>query len=70
MDWQELARYLEQGYDFFGRIGASGSSGQQSTAIHPVLRLSASLALKTLYATDKNRLAILLPNRLHCARWL
>ena len=70
MDWHQLKQYLDQSYDFFGRIGVSGSSSRQSVAIHPVLRLSASLAIKTMYTTDKNRLVILLPNRLHCARWL
>jgi len=70
MDWQQLKQYLDQSYDFFGRIGVSASSGQETVAIHPVVRLSASLALKTMYATDKNRLVILLPNRLDCARWL
>jgi hypothetical protein len=70
VNWQQLKQYLEQSYDFFGRIGVSGSSDQQSVAIHPVLKFSASLALKTMYATDKNRLVILLPNRLDCARWI
>jgi len=70
MDWQQLKQYLDQSYDFFGQIRVSSSFDQESVAMHPVLRLSASLALKTMYATDKNRLVILLPNRLHCARWL
>lgn len=70
MDWQQLKQYLELSYDFFGRINVSGSSGQQGVAIHPVMRLSTSLALKTMYATGKNRLVVLLPSRLDCAKWL
>lgn len=70
MDWQQLKQYLELSYDFFGRINVGGSSGQQGVAIHPVMRLSTSLALKTMYATGKNRLVVLLPSRLDCAKWL
>lgn len=70
MDWQQFKQYLEHSYDFYGRIDVGSSSGQHGVAIHPAMRLSASLALKTIYASDRNRLVILLPNRLDCARWL
>lgn len=67
MDWQQLKEYLDQSYDFFDRIGVGGPSSQQSAAIHPVLKLSTSLALKAVSNASHNRLVILLPNRLHCA---
>ena len=70
MDWQQLKEYLDQSYDFFDRIGVGGPSSQQSAAIHPVLKLSTSLALKALSNASHNRLVILLPNRLQCAQWI
>jgi len=70
MGWQQLKEYLDQSYDFFDRIGVGGPSSQQIAAIHPVLKLSTSLALKALSNASHNRLVILLPNRLQCAQWI
>ena len=70
MNWQQLKEYLDRSYDFFDRIGVGGPSNQQSEAIHPVLKLSTSRALKALSDASHNRLVILLPNRLQCAQWI
>lgn len=69
MEWQQLKEYLNQSYDFLGRIGA-GCSPIEQASVHPILRLSASLTLKALSNASHNRLVILLPNRLYCARWI
>jgi len=45
MDWQQMKEYLDQCYDFFGRMDASESATQEPVPIHPLLRLSAILDL-------------------------
>jgi hypothetical protein len=68
MDWPQVKDYLDQCYDFFGRMDASESATQEPVPIHPLLRMSAGLALKAI--SGRSRLAILFPNRLQCARWI
>jgi hypothetical protein len=69
MEWEQLRRYLERSYDFFDRIDVGTSSGQKGVGVHPIVRLSTSLALRMVNAA-KNRLVVLLPSRLDCAKWL
>lgn len=69
MNWQELHQHFDQAFNFFDRIGVSSSLSQQSVPVHPLIKLSTGLALKTL-SNQENRLVILLPNRLQSARWI
>lgn len=70
MDWQQLKQYLEKDYDFLGRVGANDSSQQKTVDLHPIVRISVSLALRAISCAENGRLAIVLPNRLNCAKWL
>ena len=70
MNWQQLKQYLDKGYDFLDRIGVTGSSQQQRSALHPIMRMSTSLALKAIFSIDRGRLVLLLPNRFTFAQWL
>lgn len=69
MNWQELHQHFNQAFDFFNRIGVSSSPGQQGISVHPLIKLSTGLALKTM-SNQNNGLVILLPNRLQLARWV
>lgn len=70
MNWQQLKQYLDKGYDFLDRVGVNGSAQQKGIAVHPLLRMSTSLALKAMSSIDRGRLVLLLPNRLTFAKWL
>lgn len=70
MDWQQLKDYFDHTYDFFDRINVTKSFNDQITLVHPLMKLSAGLALKAISSRSHNRLVILLPNKLHCAQWI
>ncbi len=70
MDWDGILKQFDQTFDFFTHIDIKNSSTQQSVPIHPLIKLSTGLALKTMTRQTDNRLVILLPNRLDAARWV
>lgn len=70
MEWYELHKHFDQSFDFFTQIDVKNSSIQQGVPIHPLIKLSTGLVLKTMSKRTENRLVILLPNRLDLARWI
>jgi len=70
MNWQGLHQHFNQAFDFFGRISVSDSPDQIGVSVHPLIKLSTCLVLKTIDNSETNRLVVLLPNRLQFARWI
>ncbi len=70
MNWQKLHQHFDQAFDFFSRISVSDSPDRTGVPVHPLIKLSTGLALKTMDNSETNRLVILLPNRLQAARWI
>ena len=70
MDWQQLKGYFDHTYDFLDRINVTKSSDEQTTIVHPLMKLCTGLALKAISSRSCNRFVILLPNKLHCAQWI
>ena len=70
MDWLELQQYFENTYNFLTKIKVSKFPNKQGFPVHPLIKLSAGLALKTIASPDQNKLVILFPNRLNTARWI
>ncbi len=70
MNWEKLKKYFDQTFDFLGRVTVSESPAQKGVVIHPLIKLSTGLTLKTIASSKTNRLVVLLPNRLHVARWI
>ncbi|MFC1991463.1 DrmE family protein [Chloroflexota bacterium] len=70
MDWQQLKGYFDHTYDFLDRINVAKSLDEQTTIVHPLMKLSTGLALKAMSSISRNRFVVLLPNKLHCAQWI
>lgn len=70
MNWLELNNYFTKSYPFFDKITVDVSDGNSGYTLHPVIKLSAALALKTIESPNNNKLIILLPNRLDSSIWL
>lgn len=70
MNWQELNKYFDTTYPFHDRITANNCDSGFGHPLHSVIKLSTSLALKTIESPKQKKLIILLPNRLDSARWI
>ena len=70
MNWSELNNYFETSYNFFSRTTANNCFDTRNYPIHPIIKSSAAVALKTIESPTQNRIVILFPNRLDNAKWI
>ena len=66
MDWKAFCAYFEKDYDFLNKVKVSNFK----ETLPPILKISTGLTLKIINNASKNRLLILFPKRLDCAKWI
>lgn len=70
MEWPQLKEHLRKNNAFIERVDVSSVSSDITDSIHPIIDISTCFAIRAMSNRTDNRLVIIVPTLLNCARWI